>query len=52
MTGFHRRFDRNFAQLKQRLGDGEIGAVEIVTITSRDPAPPSVSYIKTSPQCF
>ena len=48
MIGFNRRFDPNFAALKARLDAGAIGAVEMVTITSRDPAPPPVSYITRS----
>ena len=35
--GFNRRFDPSFRALKQRLDAGEIGAVEQVIITSRDP---------------
>lgn len=52
MIGFNRRFDPNFAQLKQRLAQGEIGEIEIVTIISRDPAPPPVSYIERSGGLF
>ena len=52
MTGFNRRFDPNFAALRTRLRDGEIGEAEIVTILSRDPAPPPVSYIKSSGGLF
>jgi myo-inositol 2-dehydrogenase / D-chiro-inositol 1-dehydrogenase len=48
MIGFNRRFDPNFGALKHRLDAGEIGAVELVTIISRDPAPPPVSYIARS----
>ncbi len=48
MIGFNRRFDPNFAALRQRLGDGEVGDIEMVTIISRDPAPPPVSYIERS----
>ena len=39
--GFNRRFDPSFRALKRRLDDGEIGAVEQVIITSRDPEPES-----------
>lgn len=52
MTGFNRRFDPNFAALRARLRAGDIGAVELVTITSRDPAPPPVSYIERSGGLF
>ena len=48
MIGFNRRFDPNFAQLKKSLDDKEIGKSELLTITSFDPAPPPVSYVKTS----
>jgi len=48
MIGFNRRFDPNFASLKRRLDDGAVGKVEMVTIISRDPGPPPVSYIKVS----
>ena len=48
MIGFNRRFDPNFGALKQRLDAGEVGAVELVTIISRDPAPPPVGYIERS----
>ena len=48
MIGFNRRFDPNFAQLKKSLDGGEIGKRELLTITSFDPAPPPISYVKTS----
>lgn len=48
MIGFNRRFDPNFAALKKAFDDGEIGAGELLSITSFDPAPPPVSYIKVS----
>ncbi|MBZ9991385.1 inositol 2-dehydrogenase [Mesorhizobium sp. BH1-1-5] len=37
--GFNRRFDPSFAAVKKRIEAGEIGAVEQVVITSRDPEP-------------
>lgn len=52
MIGFNRRFDPNFALLQKRLAQGEVGDVEIVTIISRDPAPPPVSYIERSGGLF
>ncbi|MEM7643264.1 MAG: inositol 2-dehydrogenase [Pseudomonadota bacterium] len=48
MTGFNRRFDPNFAALRARIAAGDIGAVELLTLTSRDPAPPPISYIERS----
>lgn len=52
LTAFNRRFDPNFANVQARIAAGEIGNVEIVTILSRDPSPPPVSYIKSSGGIF
>jgi myo-inositol 2-dehydrogenase/D-chiro-inositol 1-dehydrogenase len=52
MIGFNRRFDPNFAALQRRLADGTAGEVELVTILSRDPGPPPVSYIERSGGLF
>ena len=52
MTAFNRRFDPNFASVQERVARGDIGAVEIVTIQSRDPNPPPISYIKSSGGIF
>jgi myo-inositol 2-dehydrogenase / D-chiro-inositol 1-dehydrogenase len=52
MIGFNRRYDPNFAALRQRLRDGEAGEVEIVSVISRDPAPPPVDYVKRSGGLF
>jgi len=48
LVGFNRRFDPSFTALHQRIQAGEIGAVEQVIVTSRDPGPPPVSYLKVS----
>ncbi|MEM8851450.1 MAG: inositol 2-dehydrogenase [Pseudomonadota bacterium] len=48
MTGFNRRFDPNFSALRARITAGDIGPVELLTLTSRDPAPPPISYIERS----
>ena len=48
MIGFNRRFDPNFAALQRRVASGAVGTVEIVTVISRDPAPPPISYIERS----
>ncbi len=52
MIGFNRRFDPNFAALEKRLREGEAGAIEIVTVISRDPSPPPVDYVKRSGGLF
>ncbi len=51
-VGFNRRFDPSFANLRRRLRDGEIGDLELLTITSRDPAPPPLTYIERSGGLF
>jgi len=51
-VGFNRRFDPSFSALKNRLDAGEVGAVEQVVISSRDPGPPPLSYIKVSGGIF
>lgn len=52
MIGFNRRFDPNFAALKAAVDAGEIGKTELLSVTSFDPAPPPVSYIKVSGGLF
>jgi myo-inositol 2-dehydrogenase / D-chiro-inositol 1-dehydrogenase len=52
MIGFNRRFDPNFAALKASLDGGEIGKAELLSITSFDPVPPPVAYIKVSGGLF
>jgi myo-inositol 2-dehydrogenase / D-chiro-inositol 1-dehydrogenase len=52
MVGFNRRFDPDFRALKQAIDAGRIGRVEMVTLTSRDPAPPPLDYIRRSGGIF
>ena len=52
MIGFNRRFDANFASVQAALESGEIGKTELLSITSFDPAPPPVSYVKVSGGLF
>ncbi|MEM9248940.1 MAG: inositol 2-dehydrogenase [Pseudomonadota bacterium] len=52
LTAFNRRFDPNFAELERRLRAGAIGSVELVVLTSRDPAPPPIGYIESSGGLF
>lgn len=47
--GFNRRFDDSHARLKAVIDSGAIGAVEAITITSRDPNPPPPDYMKATP---
>jgi myo-inositol 2-dehydrogenase/D-chiro-inositol 1-dehydrogenase len=52
MIGFNRRFDPSFAEVERRIRRGDIGAVELVTVMSRDPAPPPAEYVKGSGGLF
>lgn len=52
MVGFNRRFDPDFRALKAAIDAGRIGKVEMVSITSRDPGAPPVSYIERSGGMF
>ncbi|KUF98014.1 hypothetical protein AM588_10007317 [Phytophthora nicotianae] len=52
MIGFQRRFDANFLRIKGAIDRDEIGKVNMIRITSRDPGPPPVSYIKSSGGLF
>src|SRR5690349_21901663 len=50
--GFNRRFDANYARVRQAISTGEIGELHVVHIISRDPAPPPISYVKVSGGIF
>lgn len=50
--GFNRRFDPNFRKVRKLVAEGKIGDPHILRITSRDPAPPPVEYIKVSGGIF
>ena len=52
MVGFNRRFDPQFVAVRAAIDAGKIGAVEQVTITSRDPGAPPPSYITQSGGIF
>jgi myo-inositol 2-dehydrogenase/D-chiro-inositol 1-dehydrogenase len=50
--GFNRRFDPNFQRVRQVVASGEIGQPHLLRITSRDPQPPPIEYIKVSGGIF
>jgi len=52
IMGFNRRFDPQFNRVKQLAKEGQIGKLESLVITSRDPAPPPVEYVKISGGLF
>jgi myo-inositol 2-dehydrogenase / D-chiro-inositol 1-dehydrogenase len=50
--GFNRRFDANFARVRQAVVSGEIGSPRMLHIISRDPGPPPLAYIRVSGGMF
>jgi myo-inositol 2-dehydrogenase/D-chiro-inositol 1-dehydrogenase len=51
-VGFNRRFDSSFKRVRDLVGEGTIGTPHIVRITSRDPQPPPIEYVKVSGGIF
>jgi len=50
--GFNRRFDPNFKRVREMVTAGKIGTPHILRITSRDPEPPPIEYVKVSGGIF
>ena len=50
--GFNRRFDPSFAKVRELVASGAIGRPHVIRITSRDPAPPPLEYLKVSGGIF
>ncbi len=50
--GFNRRFDPNFAAARRMVAEGRIGQPHLLRITSRDPEPPPIEYIRVSGGIF
>lgn len=50
--GFNRRFDPSFRKVHQMVREGKVGEPHILRITSRDPAPPPIEYVKVSGGIF
>ncbi|MBK5332663.1 MAG: inositol 2-dehydrogenase [Ilumatobacteraceae bacterium] len=51
-VGFNRRFDAAHSSVRAAVIDGSVGDLHMVRITSRDPAPPPIPYIKVSGGIF
>jgi len=51
-VGFNRRFDASFKRVREAVASGEIGEPHIMRISSRDPAPPPIEYVKVSGGIF
>ncbi|MEP6661401.1 MAG: inositol 2-dehydrogenase [Acidimicrobiales bacterium] len=52
MIGFNRRFDPTHRAVRDAVAGGKVGEIQLVRISSRDPAPPPVSYIAVSGGIF
>jgi len=50
--GFNRRYDPGFARIRSEIVGGGIGALATLAITSRDPAPPPLEYVRRSGGLF
>lgn len=50
--GFNRRYDHNFAHIKELANEGKLGDLQIIKITSRDPEPPKPEYVAVSGGIF
>jgi len=46
--GFNRRFDKSHAKVQQARANKEIGELEMLIITSRDPEPPGLDYLNAA----
>ena len=49
---FNRRYDRSHRGVRDAVRAGDIGALELLVLTSRDPGLPSLDYIKVSGGIF
>jgi len=52
MVGFNRRFDPSFRRVREMVASGKLGDPHILRITSRDPAPPPLAYVRVSGGIF
>jgi len=50
--GFCRRFDHNHRGVYNLVRAGKVGEVNMIRISSRDPEPPSIDYVKVSGGIF
>lgn len=51
-VGFNRRFDPDIRDLRDRVQAGAIGSLEVLEIVNRDPAFPSIEFMRTSGGIF
>jgi myo-inositol 2-dehydrogenase/D-chiro-inositol 1-dehydrogenase len=50
--GFNRRFDPAHQSVRDAVASGTVGAPHLVRISSRDPAPPPLGYVRVSGGIF
>ena len=50
--GFNRRFDPAHASVREAVASGAVGEPHLVRISSRDPEPPPLDYVKSSGGLF
>lgn len=48
MLGFNRRFDPDNSALQRAVAEGEIGRLNLLMSTSREPSPPPIEYVRAS----
>jgi myo-inositol 2-dehydrogenase/D-chiro-inositol 1-dehydrogenase len=51
-VGFQRRFDRSFRKARELIAAGRIGRPRMVRVTSRDPRPAPIPYLRESGGLF
>ena len=51
-VGFNRRFDPGFQRARELVAAGKIGVPQLLRISSRDPQPPPLDYVKVSGGLF
>lgn len=51
-VGFNRRFDPGFQRAKMLIQSGKIGIPQLLRISSRDPQPPPLDYVRVSGGLF
>lgn len=51
-VGFNRRFDHNYRAMHDAIASGRIGIPQIINLTSRDPAPPPLEFLRNSGGIF
>lgn len=48
MVGFNRRFDPSHQAVREAVRTGRLGDVRMARVTSRDPSPPPIDYVRVS----